>query len=224
MPDFPSRATVTGPSAPGQRETPGRPIRALLMGAPGAGKGTQGALLAELLGVPAVSTGDIFRANLRAGTALGRQAQQYMDAGEYVPDQVTNDMVRERLSRPDASDGWLLDGYPRTVDQVAALDRMVQDAGTRLDLVVELRVDPDELVRRLADRAVNEGRTDDTEAVIRRRQDVYAAETAPLLLEYDRRGLLVSVDGGGDVGQVQDVLRTVVQRASRPRSGPASSD
>lgn len=188
--------------------------RVLLMGAPGAGKGTQAALLSEALGIPAISTGDIFRANLRDGTDLGRRAQQYMDAGEYVPDEVTNDMVRNRLSQPDAAAGWLLDGYPRTVDQVAALDQMTNVGGTRIDLVIELRADRDELVRRLAHRALTEGRSDDTAAVIRRRQDVYTAETAPLLREYDRRGVLVSVEGDGPVDEVQATLRALLARVT----------
>jgi adenylate kinase len=176
--------------------------RLILMGPPGAGKGTQAKVISERLGVPAISTGDIFRANVSQRTPLGVEAKRYMDAGDYVPDEVTNAMVRSRLAEPDARGGFLLDGYPRTVAQVEELDAMLADAGEGLDAVVVLTVDRDEVVARLLKRAEIEGRADDTEDVIRRRQEVYAEQTAPLLEVYSGRGLLVEVDGLGSVDEV----------------------
>jgi adenylate kinase len=177
-------------------------MRLILMGPPGAGKGTQAKVISGRLDIPAVSTGDIFRANVSEGTPLGLEAKRYMDAGDYVPDQVTNAMVRDRLSQDDAAEGFLLDGYPRTVAQVAELDSMLGDVGGALDAVVVLTVDDEELVQRLLHRAETEGRTDDTEDVIRHRQDVYNEQTAPLIAVYAERGLLVEVDGMGTVDEV----------------------
>jgi len=185
-------------------------MRVVFMGPPGAGKGTQAALLASELGVPHISTGDIFRANVAEGTALGKEAQRYMDAGEYVPDTVTNAMVRDRLTHDDCRPGFLLDGYPRTVEQVAELDAMLRSAGQALDVVVELTVEIDEVVGRLVKRATEQGRTDDSEDVIRRRLEVYAEQTAPLLTTYSDRGLLVQVDGMGVVEDVTSRLLAVV--------------
>ena len=177
-------------------------MRLLIMGPPGAGKGTQAAVIAERLGIPHISTGDIFRANVSAGTPLGIEAQRYMDAGEYVPDGVTNAMVRDRLAQGDCLPGFLLDGYPRTVEQVGELDGMLKAAGTSLDRVIELTVDADVIVGRLVKRAADQGRTDDTEDVIRRRLEVYAEQTAPLIAVYDSRGLVIRVDGMGDISDV----------------------
>ena len=174
------------------------------MGPPGAGKGTQAKFVAEHFNIPAISTGDIFRANVSRGTPLGKQAQRYMDAGEYVPDEVTNLMVRNRIDEPDAEPGFLLDGYPRTLSQVEELDGMIAFTGHRLDAVVSLTVDPDQVVQRLLQRAAVEGRADDTEDVIRRRQEIYAEQTAPLIDGYRDRGILVEVDGLGDVDEVRD--------------------
>jgi adenylate kinase len=179
-------------------------MRLILMGPPGAGKGTQAKVVSARLGIPAISTGDIFRANVSEGTPLGVEAKRYMDAGDYVPDEVTNGMVRDRLGQDDAAGGFLLDGYPRTVAQVRELDAMLGDAGTSLDAVVVLTVDDEELVQRLIHRAETEGRTDDTEEVIRHRQDVYNEQTAPLLEVYADRGLLVEVDGMGAVDEVSE--------------------
>lgn len=176
--------------------------RLLIMGPPGAGKGTQAALVAEYFGVPAISTGDIFRANVSAGTPLGLEAKRYMDAGDYVPDEVTNNMVRERLSEPEAANGFLLDGYPRTTAQVEFLDAVLAAQDAALDHVIELVVDEDEIVSRLLKRAADEGRTDDTEEVIRNRLRVYADQTAPLTALYAERGQLVRVDGKGPVDEV----------------------
>ena len=179
-------------------------MRLLIMGPPGAGKGTQAARVADRLGIPPISTGEIFRRNLAEGTPLGQQAKRYMDAGEYVPDDVTNAMVAERLAQPDAAGGWLLDGYPRTLAQVDALDAMMAQSGTTLDTVVELVADTEAVVARLLRRAEIEGRADDNEETIRRRMEVYAEETAPLTATYRERGLLVQVDGMGEIDEVTD--------------------
>jgi adenylate kinase len=181
-------------------------MRLIIMGPPGAGKGTQAKYIAEHFGIPAISTGDIFRANVSQGTPLGVEAKKFMDAGEYVPDEVTNLMVRNRIDEPDAVPGFLLDGYPRTVSQVEELDGMIEFTGHRLDAVVVLTVDQDEVVQRLLQRAQIEGRADDTEDVIRRRQEVYADQTAPLIDVYRGRGLLVEVDG---MGEVDDVTKRI---------------
>ena len=172
------------------------------MGPPGAGKGTQARFVAEHFGVPAISTGDIFRANVSRGTPLGVEAKRYMDAGEYVPDEVTNRMVRNRIEEADADPGFLLDGYPRTLAQVEELDGMIERTGHALDAVVVLTVDQDEVVDRLLQRAETDGRADDTAEVIRRRQEIYAEETAPLVDVYRDRGLLIEVDGLGDIEDV----------------------
>lgn len=177
-------------------------MRLIIMGPPGAGKGTQAKGIGERHGIPAISTGDIFRANVSQGTPLGLEAKRYMDAGDYVPDEVTNNMVRGRLAEDDAKSGFLLDGYPRTVAQVAELDSMLEATGDKLDAVLVLRADDDELVRRLVHRAQTDGRSDDTEDVIRHRQDVYNEQTAPLIEVYGQRGLLVEVDGMGEVDEV----------------------
>ena len=172
------------------------------MGPPGAGKGTQAKVVAEHFSIPAISTGDIFRANVTKGTELGLKAKQYMDAGEYVPDEVTNLMVRNRIDEPDAEPGFLLDGYPRTLAQVDELDGMIKFTGHSLDAVVVLTVDPNELVQRLLQRAKTEGRADDTEEVIRRRQEIYAEQTEPLIEVYRDHGVLIEVDGTGEVDEV----------------------
>ena len=185
-------------------------MRVVFMGPPGAGKGTQATLLASRLGIPHISTGDIFRANVAQGTELGKEAQRFMDAGEYVPDTVTNGMVRDRLTHDDCRPGFLLDGYPRTIEQVAELDAMLRSAGQKLDVVVELTVDIDEVVTRLVKRAKDQGRSDDTEEVIRRRLEVYFEQTAPLIDTYSQRGLLVRVDGMGRIEDVSERLVAVV--------------
>ena len=177
-------------------------MRLILMGPPGAGKGTQAKFVADHFKVPAISTGDIFRANVTAGTELGVEAKRYMDAGDYVPDEVTNLMVRNRIDERDAEPGFLLDGYPRTVAQVEELDGMISFTGHSLDAAVVLTVDQDELVSRLVQRAEVEGRADDTEDVIRRRQEIYAEQTEPLIGVYRERGLLIEVDGMGEVDEV----------------------
>ena len=185
-------------------------MRLILLGPPGAGKGTQAKEVSARLAVPAISTGDIFRANVSQGTPLGQEAQKYMDAGEYVPDSVTNAMVRDRLAQPDCVRGFLLDGYPRTLAQVAELDGMLAERGQRLDVVVEIVADTDEVVRRLVVRGEAEGRSDDTEDVIRRRLAVFHEQTAPLANVYAQRGLLRQVDGLGPVDEVTTRVMAVL--------------
>jgi adenylate kinase len=181
-------------------------MRLLIMGPPGAGKGTQAKFIADHFDIPAISTGDIFRANVSQGTPLGVEAKRYMDAGEYVPDEVTNRMVRNRIDEPDAEHGFLLDGYPRTLAQVEELDGMIKHTGHQLDAVVVLTVDSEEIVQRLLQRAEIEGRADDTEDVIRRRQEVYVEQTQPLIDVYKQRGLVHEVDG---LGEVEDVTKRI---------------
>ncbi len=185
-------------------------MRLILMGPPGAGKGTQAKVIGTHYGIPAISTGDIFRANVSANTPLGVEAKRYMEAGEYVPDEVTNAMVKDRLGLRDCEPGFLLDGYPRTLAQVDELDGMLKDMSCALDVVVCLTADQDELVKRLLQRAHLEGRADDTEEVIRRRQEVYAAETAPLIAVYRERGALVEVDGMGEIDIVTHKVFTAI--------------
>lgn len=173
------------------------------MGAPGAGKGTQATGLAARYGVPAISTGDIFRANIKGQTPLGVKVKAIIDAGEYVPDEITEEIVADRLEQPDCVPGFLLDGFPRTLHQVHFLDDYLADHDAGLDAVVSLHVDPEALVARLLSRALKEGRADDNEDTIRRRMEVYAGQTAPLLMHYESQGLLVEVDGTGSVDEVQ---------------------
>jgi adenylate kinase len=177
-------------------------MRLIIMGPPGAGKGTQAKFVADHFKIPAISTGDIFRANVSKGTELGVKAQQYMDAGDYVPDEVTNLMVRDRIDEADAESGFLLDGYPRTLAQVEELDGMITFTGHKLDAVLVLTVDQDEIVQRLLQRAEVEGRADDTEDVIRKRQELYVEQTEPLIEVYRSRGILIELDGMGEVDEV----------------------
>lgn len=184
--------------------------RLVLLGPPGAGKGTQAARLSEALGVPAISTGDIFRANIKGGTPLGKLAQEYTDRGELVPDSVTNSMVRDRLSQPDAAEGFLLDGYPRNVAQVHELTTILSDLGLTLDGAVEITADADAVTARLLRRAEIEGRVDDNEDVIRHRLAVYAEQTAPVSGIYAEQGVLAQVDGLGEVDEVTQRLLAAI--------------
>lgn len=186
-------------------------MRMVIMGPPGAGKGTQAVVIAARMGIPHISTGDLFRANVGQGTALGLEAKRYMDAGEYVPDTVTNAMVRDRISDDDCRAGFLLDGYPRTLEQVTELDLMLEADGHRLERVLELTVDVDEVVGRLLKRAQEQGRADDTDEVIRRRLEVYAEQTAPLTAVYGERGILVRADGMGGVDEVTERILEALQ-------------
>ena len=184
--------------------------RLVLLGPPGAGKGTQAVRLAESLGVPAISTGDIFRANIKGGTALGLKVQEYTSAGALVPDELTNAMVRDRLAETDVEGGFLLDGYPRNVAQVAELDDILTSTGRSLDVAVEITADAAAVVDRLLKRAEIEGRADDTESVVRHRLDVYAEQTAPIAGVYASRDLLVQVDGIGAVDEVTQRLLAAI--------------
>jgi len=204
-------------------------MRLVLVGPPGAGKGTQAEFVAAQLSVPKISTGDIFRANVAAGTPLGVEAKRYMDGGHLVPDEVTINMVRDRLAEPDAADGFLLDGFPRTVPQASALDKLLADLGVGLDLVLELVVDDDEVIRRLSGRRTCRGcgkiwhadfdppsregicdrcggelyqRDDDKPDTVTERLRVYARDTAPLVDFYGAQGKLVGIDATGPVEDV----------------------
>ena len=185
-------------------------IRILLIGPPGAGKGTQAALLAQHFGIPAISTGDIFRENVRNETPLGLEAKAFMDRGEYVPDSLTNALVRDRLNQEDAVAGFLLDGYPRTIDQVEELDDILEETDKKLDVVVQLTADSEELLRRLSGRAEEQGRSDDTPEVIKRRLDVYEEQTAPLIDIYASRSLVAKVNGLGEIGDVTNRIIEVL--------------
>ncbi len=197
-------------------------MRLILMGPPGAGKGTQAEAVCHRYGIPAISTGDIFRANVSDRTPLGMAAQKHMDAGEYVPDEVTNAMVRDRLGQPDCRRGFMLDGYPRTLEQVTELDEIMADLGVRLIGAILLDTDADALIQRLLGRAEQQGRPDDTEDVIRRRQQVYTEQTAPLASEYEMRGILATVNGNGRVDHVTDrVHSAIAQLRRRPVAAPA---
>jgi adenylate kinase len=171
-------------------------VRIVLLGPPGAGKGTQAVLLSEKLGVPHISTGDLFRANIGQETPLGLEAKKYLDAGDLVPSEITNRMVQARVGEPDAANGFVLDGFPRTVDQADALEDILAALNTKLDAVLCFVVAEDVVV----DRMLSRGRADDSEDVIRNRLKVYRDETAPLLDHYD--GLVVTVDGVGEIDEV----------------------
>jgi adenylate kinase len=206
-------------------------VRIVLVGPPGAGKGTQAQFIASHLSIPKISTGDIFRVNVSQGTELGREAKAYMDRGDLVPDSVTIAMVRDRLAEGDTRDGFLLDGFPRTLTQAKALDETLDDMGTKLDVVLELVVDDDEVVRRLSGRRTcrvcgrvwhldfdpptREGicdqcggelfqRDDDREETVRHRLEVYAEQTAPLIDFYADKSILVGLDATGPVEDVTD--------------------
>ena len=177
-------------------------VRLLLIGPPGAGKGTQAAILAQTFGIPAISTGDIFRENVRNETELGKRAKEFMDRGDNVPDSLTNELVADRIGQADCASGFLLDGFPRTTAQVDALNGMLAEQGTALDAVVELVADVEIVVERLKKRAIEQGRTDDDESVVRHRLEVYREQTAPLIDLYGQTGLLISVDGIGAIDEV----------------------
>ncbi|NYF97612.1 adenylate kinase [Janibacter cremeus] len=185
-------------------------MRLIILGPPGAGKGTQASRIAEHYEIPAISTGDIFRANIKNETDLGKQVKEILASGGYVSDEITNAIVADRLQEEDAAGGFLLDGYPRTTAQVAALDEMLAQSGSALDKVLELVVDDEVVVDRLLKRAEVEGRSDDSEEVIRERMALYHRETEPLSSAYDERGLLVTVDGVGGVDEVAQRIVTAL--------------
>lgn len=182
-------------------------MRLLFIGPPGAGKGTQADRVAERLGIPHVSTGDMFRDHVARGTELGQKVDAIMKAGDYVPDEITVAMLEERISQDDAQDGFILDGFPRTEAQVESLDGLLGEDG--LDRVVVFDVDEDELTERLLAR----GRADDTEETIRNRFKIYLDQTQPLLDEYERRGITVTVDG---IGEVEEVTERILDKLENP--------
>ena len=179
-------------------------MRLIIMGAPGAGKGTQAPSIATHYGSPAISTGDIFRANVKQKTPLGLKVEAIMAAGDYVPDELTEQIVADRLDQDDAQSGFLLDGFPRTLHQVGALDDYLAEHGHQLDAVLSLTVDTEALIQRLLKRAQIEGRADDSEETIRHRMDVYQQDTSPLIDDYRDRGLLIEVDGDGQIAEVSE--------------------
>jgi adenylate kinase len=179
-------------------------MRLLIMGPPGAGKGTQATRIAEHYRIPAISTGDIFRAMKHADTPLARQVREIMESGGYVSDEITNEIVKDRLARPDCQQGFLLDGYPRTLQQVQTLDDYLAETNRPLDAVISLLADTDEVVLRLLKRAAIDGRSDDNEETIRVRLQVYAEQTEPLLDVYRSRGVLVEVNGLGEIEEVSE--------------------
>ena len=185
-------------------------MRLLIMGPPGVGKGTQAVGIAAHYGIPAISTGDIFRTNVKNQTPLGLEVSRIMAEGGYVPDSLTNAIVAHRIDEPDAADGWLLDGYPRTAGQVTALDQELAKAGQVIDAVISLTAETDVLVDRLLKRAALEGRVDDNAETIRHRMDIYAQSTDPLLATYRERGQLLEVDGIGTVDEVADRITSAL--------------
>ena len=202
-------------------------MRVVLLGPPGAGKGTQAETIAEKLSVPAISTGDIFRANVSGQTELGRQAKAYMDAGDLVPDEITVAMVKERLAEPDAKAGFLLDGFPRTIAQAEQLRGSLSEIGNHLDCVLELVVEEDELVRRLSGRRMLvDGewvqREDDKPETVRHRLAVYREQTAPLSGFYEQEGLLTRIDAMGAIDEVAGRALAALREAEG-RSGPVET-
>lgn len=186
--------------------------RMLIVGPQGSGKGTQAKLISEKLGIVAISTGDIFRANIKGETELGKEAKKYVDAGDLVPDSLTNRLVEDRLSWEDAAEGFLLDGYPRNRTQAATLDEMLSRLNVKLDTVLELTADTEELTQRIKKRAETEGREDDAdENVIRRRLELFENETRPMIDEYKTQGLVAQVDGLGAVEEVNARILSAVQ-------------
>lgn len=192
--------------------------RLLIIGPPGSGKGTQAHRISKQLGIVEISTGDMFRTHLANRTPLGAEAQRYLDSGDLVPDHLTTAMVRERLQQPDTKNGFLLDGYPRTVSQMDDLAGILEETGGSLDAVLEITADDDEIVRRLLLRAEAEGRSDDTESVIRHRLQLYREETEPVISRYAERGLLVRVDGTADVDHVTSGALDAIETALAGRA------
>ncbi|GAA2912512.1 adenylate kinase [Microbacterium keratanolyticum] len=197
--------------------TPATTARLLIVGPQGSGKGTQGIRIAEALGIPVVSTGDIFRANIKEGTELGRQVTEILDRGDLVPDELTGAIVRDRLQQADAARGFLLDGYPRNAAQVSDLDAFLAESDAALDAVILLDVAREESIARLSLRAVEQGRSDDNEEAIAKRLDIYEKETAPILEVYGARGIVDRIDGAGDLDEITErILAALEARGLAP--------
>ena len=184
----------------------------LILGAPGSGKGTQGKILAERLGLPKITTGDILRAAMKDGTPLGKQAKEYYDKGQLVPDSVILDLIKAELAKPEAKDGAIFDGFPRTAAQAELVDKTLAERGQRLNHILLLDVDEDELVRRMSARASQEGRSDDTPEAIKTRLNVYRRDTAPLIAHFGQRGIVHRVPGGGTVEQITEEIKRIIGR------------
>lgn len=185
--------------------------RLLIVGPQGSGKGTQGVRIAEAYGIPVVSTGDVFRTNIKDGTELGQRVQQIVEQGRLVPDELTSEIVRDRLAQPDAAAGFLLDGYPRNLGQVGHLDDFLASRDESLDAVIELRVPRGESIARLGLRAAQEGRSDDTDEIIAHRLDIYENETAPILDVYGERGIVDGIDGVGTLDEITTRIFTALE-------------
>ncbi|MGA7148356.1 MAG: adenylate kinase [Microbacterium sp.] len=201
--------------------TVGEGTRLLIVGPQGSGKGTQGVRIAQAFGVPAISTGDVFRAAVAAGSDLGNQVKAIIEGGDLVSDELTSAVVRDRLSQPDAEGGFLLDGYPRNVNQVSHLDEFLEGRDESLDAVIELSVPRDESIARLSLRAKEQGRTDDTEAVIANRLAIYERETAPILGVYRTRGIVDAVDGVGSLDEIAARIVAALEARGLGRSAAA---
>ncbi|NOR18965.1 MAG: adenylate kinase [Xanthomonadales bacterium] len=185
-------------------------MRIVLLGAPGSGKGTQAALMVERLGMPHISTGALLRNAAKRGTELGLKAKSIIDRGELVPDEIMSDMIEERLSRDDVADGFILDGYPRNLAQAKSLDEMLGRLGQPADIAIQIDVDPEQIIKRLAGRAKQEGRADDCEDVVRNRMRVYHEKTAPVIDYYATRGLLTHVLGDGGIEIILERILSVL--------------
>ena len=198
-----------------------RPVRLLIVGPQGSGKGTQGIRIAEGFGIPAISTGDMFRAAVASGSELGTQVTEIIQAGNLVPDELTSAVVRDRLAQADAAGGFLLDGYPRNLGQVADLDAFLGGRGEELDAVIELVVPRDESISRLSLRAAKQGRSDDTEEVIANRLAIYERETAPILDVYRPRGIVEQIDGVGSLDEITDRIIAALEARGLARAAAA---
>lgn len=189
--------------------------RLILVGPPGAGKGTQASIVSEKLNIPAISTGEIFRDEIAKGSDVGEIAARYIHDGNLVPDEVTNEILRRRLAEPDTANGFLLDGYPRTADQVEELDKILDEMGTHIDAIVELAIPDEEISARLLNRAGEQGRLDDNEAVIKHRINIYRSTTEPIVNAYEERGQSIEVDGMGTVEEVRERIVEAVRAQVR---------
>lgn len=191
-------------------------MRIVLLGAPGSGKGTQAALLVEKLNLPHISTGALLRDAIKRGTQLGMQAKSIIDKGELVPDDIVSGMIEERLGEKDVANGFILDGYPRNVAQAASLDTMLERLGQPVEEAIQIDIDPEQVIKRIAKRAKEEGRSDDTEETVRNRMRVYEEQTAPVVGYYEERGLLTRVLGDGLIEEISERILSVLNQHSHP--------